>query len=117
MSYDIRLVKLISSELVLGKYDAASNSILEPANVQTVPSQQGVQLMILPYGYPFDQEFSGSISMTHVMFEYKTCPEEMITRYLEATSKITLSSGGLGGLDLRGDAAAASASNLIIGKK
>ncbi|SHN71081.1 hypothetical protein [Desulfovibrio litoralis] len=119
MSYDIRLVKLVSSELVLGKFDAESNSIKDPANLQTVPSQQdgGVQLMLLPYGYPFEQDFTGSISMTHVLFEYKNCPEEIKTRYLEACSKLTLSSGGLGGLDLRGEAAAANASGLILGKK
>lgn len=117
MSYDIRMVKLVSSELILGKYDAATNSIKDPANIQTVPTQQGVQLMILPYGYPFEQEFVGSVSMNHVIYEYPNCPEEMKTRYLEACSNLTLSSGGLGGLNLKGEQAAANASNLIIGKK
>lgn len=98
MSYDIRLVKLVTGETVIGKF--SENKIEEPAVIQTVPAQQGVQIMLLPYGYPFDQEMRGELSMTHVIFEYKSCPEDLKTKYLEATSNITLSSGGaLGDLD------------------
>jgi inosine-uridine nucleoside N-ribohydrolase len=106
MSYDIRLVKLISGDMVVGKFDAAAKKIEEPATIQAMPTQQGTQMVLLPFGYPFDQEMHGEISMDHVLFEYKNCPEELKTKYIEALTNITLSSGGLdlsgagGGLDL-----------------
>ena len=116
MSYDIRLVKLVSGEMVLGEYDKAADAIKNPAALQTVPTQQGVQMMIMPYGYPFEQEFSGSISYTHALFTYEKCPEELKTKYLEARSNLTLSSGGLGGLDLKNAAPGAGPAGLIRGK-
>ena len=61
MAYDIRLVKIVSGELIIGKFDAEANALTDVAIMQTVPTQQGVQLMMLPYGYPFDQEFNGRI--------------------------------------------------------
>lgn len=102
MAYDIRMVKLVSGETVLGKYDAAASVLNDPAVLQTVPTQQGVQMMLMPFGYPFDNEFRGSIAMSHVIYEYQSCPEELKTKYMEACSNLTLSSGGLGGLDLKG---------------
>lgn len=102
MAYDIRMVKLVTGETALGKYDAAASQLIDPAVLQTVPTQQGVQMMLMPFGYPFDNEFAGSISMAHVIYEYKSCPEELKTKYMEACSNLTLSSGGLGGLDLKG---------------
>jgi hypothetical protein len=101
MAYNIRLVKIITGEMLLGKYDEAKNALLDVAVLQTIPTQQGVQMMLLPYGYPFDQEFSGEISYTHVLYTYKKYPEELNTRYLEAVSNLTLSTGGLGGLNLK----------------
>ncbi|MBI9079744.1 MAG: hypothetical protein JEY79_08390 [Pseudodesulfovibrio sp.] len=106
MSYDIRLVKLVSGDMVVGKFDEANNKIDDPATIQTMPTQQGTQMVLLPFGYPFDQEMHGQISMEHVIFEYKGCPEELKTKYIEATTNISMSSGGLdlksspGGLDL-----------------
>lgn len=101
MAYDICMVKLITGEMVIGKRDAEAKTINDPAVLQTVPTQQGVQMLLMPYGYPFEQEFTGSLSETHVIYSYKNCPEELKTKYLEATSNLTLSSGGLGGLNLK----------------
>ncbi|WFS61244.1 hypothetical protein LF599_11220 [Pseudodesulfovibrio thermohalotolerans] len=107
MSYDIRLVKLVSGEMVVGNF--AGSDIEEPAILQAMPTQQGTQMILLPYGYPFDQEMQGKIAQSHVLFEYKTCPEELKTKYIEAKTNISMSSGGLdlsglggqgGGLDL-----------------
>lgn len=102
MAYDIRLAKLINGETVLGKWNAAENKITDVAVLQTVPTQSGVQMMLLPFGYPFENEFGGEIALAHVLYEYKTFPEELKTKYLEATSNITLATpgslGGLGGL-------------------
>ena len=91
MSKPIRLFKLVTGELVLGKFDE------EVAIIQVVPTQQGVQMMMLPYGYPFEQEFKGSISGEHFMYEYKKLPDDLETKYLEACTNLTLSTGGLAG--------------------
>jgi len=95
MAYDICLVKLISGEMVIGKRDAEKKTINDPAILQTVPTQQGVQMLLMPYGYPFEQEFTGSVSDEHVIYAYKECPEELKGKYMEATSNLTLSSGNL----------------------
>ena len=34
-------------------------------------------MMMLPYGYPFEQEFKGSISGEHFMYEYKKLPDDL----------------------------------------
>ncbi len=103
MAYDIKLVKLINGEMVLGKFDAETDMLKDVALLQTVPTQQGAQMMILPFGYPFDTEVDGEIAMKHVLYQYKNCPEELKTKYLEATSNLTLStSGSLKNLDLTG---------------
>jgi hypothetical protein len=97
MAYDIRMVKLVSGETVLGKLDAEASELRDPAVLQTLPVQQGVQMMLMPFGYPFDNSFTGSIPMRHVIYEYQKCPEELKTKYLEACSNLTLASGGFGG--------------------
>ncbi len=92
MAYDVRLVKLIDGELVLGKHDAESNTLKDLALIQTVPTEQGVQMMLLPFGYPFENEIGGEISMTHVLYEYKNVPEELTNKYFEASSNLTMAS-------------------------
>ncbi|MGE4292190.1 MAG: hypothetical protein AB7E32_08275 [Desulfovibrio sp.] len=94
MAYDIRLVKMVTGDMVVGKWSADGKKITDPAILQTVPTQQGVQMMLLPFGYPFETDISGELSTEHVMYEYKTFPEELKTRYLEATSNLTLSTPG-----------------------
>jgi hypothetical protein len=99
MAYDIRLVKLINGETVIGKWSEDGKTLNDPAVLQTVQAQGGVQMMLMPFGYPFENEMSGEISTAHVLYEYKKAPEELKTKYLEASSSLTLStSGGLGGL-------------------
>ncbi len=94
MAYDIRLVKIITGEMVLGKWSEDGKSIQDPAILQTVPAQTGMQMMLVPYGFPFDQEMSGEISTEHVLYQYKNCPEELTTKYMEAVSNLTLSTPG-----------------------
>ncbi|MBU1042087.1 MAG: hypothetical protein KKF77_13395 [Proteobacteria bacterium] len=98
MPYDIRLVKLINGETVIGKWSADGKTISDPAVIQTVPSQQGVQMMLLPFGYPFEHEITGELSTAHVLYEYKKLPEELKTKYLEASSNLTLSAPGGGNI-------------------
>ncbi len=102
MAYDIRFVKLVGGETVIGKYDAESDILKEVAILQSIPTEQGVQILLLPYGYPFEQDFSGYINFQHVIYQYKNCPPDIETRYMEATSSLTIATGGLGGLDLKG---------------
>lgn len=118
MAYDICMVKLITGEMVIGKRNKDARTIKDPAILQTVPTQQGVQMLLMPYGYPFENEFTGELSETHVIYAYSDCPEELKTKYLEATSNLTLSTGGLGGLDLKnpGPGAGGDISSLLRAK-
>lgn len=96
MSYDIRLVKIITGELIIGKYNAEEKILDEAAIVQTVPNQQsGMQLMLLPYGYPFEQNFCGHIAEEHFLYTYSRKPQEMVDKYLETVTNLTLTSDGL----------------------
>ena len=95
MSYDnVKLVKLIGGELVLGEWAEGSDVIENPAILQTVPTQQGVSMMLMPYGYPFETEIGGQIEARHVMYVYETFPNELTTKYMEAKSNLTLSGPG-----------------------
>ena len=97
MAYDIRLVKLVSGELVMGKYHAATKTLNEVAIMQTVPMEGGVQMAMLPYGYPFDQQFTGQISEVHFMFQYSKAPEEIQSKYLEVISGLITPGGAASG--------------------
>ncbi len=101
MAYEIKLVKLVSGDMVIGKVGVEEGKMTEVAALQTIPTQQGVQMMLLPFGYPFEQDFDSIVSLSHVLYEYKACPEELRTRYMESISNLTLSTGGLGGMDLQ----------------
>ena len=70
MAYDIRLMKLVTGELIIGKYDADKDCLNEVATLQSVPTQQGVQMMLLPYGYPFEPDFTGSIEGKNFLYRY-----------------------------------------------
>lgn len=94
MAYDIRLVKLINGDTVLGKWDEEGNKLTDVAVIQTVPTQQGVQMMLLPFGYPFENEIKGEIKGEHIMYVFNKFPEEVKTKYMEATSNLTLSTAG-----------------------
>jgi hypothetical protein len=61
MPYDIRLVKLINGETVVGKWDEESKRLKELAILQTVPTQQGVQMVLMPFGYPFETEIGAAL--------------------------------------------------------
>ncbi len=92
MAYDIRMAKLVSGDIVIGKWSVDGSKIEDPAVVQTVPTQQGVQMMLMPFGYPFEQKMEGFVETRHVIYEYSNFPEEMSTKYLEASSNLTISS-------------------------
>ncbi len=96
MAYDIRLVKLINGEMVIGKYveDGDKKVLQDTAVLQTVPTQQGVQMMLLPFGYPFDTEIDAEIDYKHVMYQYKKLPGDLEKKYLEAASGLSMAGSG-----------------------
>lgn len=97
MAYDIRLIKLVTGELIIGKYDEQADSIKDVAAIQTIPSQQGVQMMMLPYGYPFEPDFTGVIDGKFFLYRYSSTPKELQDKYIEACTNLT-TAGGLGKL-------------------
>lgn len=97
MAYDIRLMKLVTGELVMGKYEEQTDSLKDVAAIQTIPSQQGVQMMMLPYGYPFEPDFTGAIDGKFFLYRYSSTPKELQDKYIEACTNLT-TAGGLGKL-------------------
>ena len=97
MAYDIRLMKLVTGELVIGKYDEAKDCLTDAAAIQTIPSQAGVQMMMLPYGYPFEPDFNGTLEGKFFLYRYADTPKELQDKYIEACTNLTVA-GGLGKL-------------------
>ena len=101
MQYDIKLVKLVSGDTVMGNYDSENKTLNDVVIVQTVPTATGsIQLAMLPFGFPYEQEISSKLDEKHIMYEYTSVPEEMKTKYIEAKSNIKIASASsLGGSD------------------
>lgn len=94
MAYDIRLMKLLNGEIIIGKYHPEENLLKDVAALQTVPTEAGYQMLLMPFGYPFENEMTGVVSLDHVLYLYAKCPEELQTKYLEASSNLTISGPG-----------------------
>lgn len=92
MAYNVKLVKLVNGDTVIGKHNAEQEILESVAILQTIPTQQGVQMALLPFGYPFEDGFDATIKACHILYEYKKCPEDLEAKYLEATSNITIAS-------------------------
>ncbi len=93
MAQDIRLVKIVTGDMVLGKWNPQENKITDPALLQLVPTQQGggMQMMLLPFGYPIDNEISGEIEGRHILYFFQKLPDEIRNKYFEASSNLTIS--------------------------
>lgn len=112
MAYDIRLMKLVTGELVIGKYDAEKDCLNDVAAIQSIPTQQGVQMMMLPYGYPFEPEFEGSLEGKNFLYRYANTPKELQDKYIEACTNLTVA-GGLGRMQFSSEPFSGSGSGLI----
>jgi len=112
MAYDIRLMKLVTGELVIGKYDAEKDCLNDVAAIQSIPTQQGVQMMMLPYGYPFEPEFDGSLEGKNFLYRYANTPKELQDKYIEACTNLTVA-GGLGRMQFSSEPFNGSGSGLI----
>ncbi|MDR2883523.1 MAG: hypothetical protein LBV09_00260 [Deferribacteraceae bacterium] len=102
MQYDIRLIKLVSSETVMGHFNATTNTLEDVVIIQAMPTASGsVQLAMLPFGFPYEEEIHAKIEARHFLYEYKNTPEELKNKYIEAKSSIKIApSGGGSGLIL-----------------
>jgi hypothetical protein len=107
-SYDnVKFVKLSSGDTVIGVMDEENKRLNDVAIIQTIPTSAGMQIAILPFGFPYEDEIGGSIDTSFIMYEYKKYPEEIVNKYLEAKSNIRITSSlsdidGLGGKSGKG---------------
>ncbi len=113
MAYDIRMFKLVTGEVAIGKYDDKTDCINDAASLQTVPLKEGgVQMVILPYGYPFENTFGGVIEGKNFLYRYKAMPEELQNKYLEVCTNI-VKAGGMGQLNFNKGQQAPQGGNIV----
>lgn len=90
-AYEIAMVKLVSGEIVLGKYDAEQDRLNEVVQLRNVPTEQGMQMLLAPYGYPFENTFDATIEGRFILYRFKETDEELLNKYTEVTSNLSLS--------------------------
>ncbi len=88
----VKFVKLVTGETVIGTYNEAKNTLEDIALIQIIPSSGGVQIAIVPYGFPFEEKIGGEISMDKVIYEFSSVPSDLENKYIQAKSNITISS-------------------------
>jgi len=100
MSENIVFAKIVTGEMVLGEKSEDGEIIKNICLVQVMPTQSGsMQIAIVPYGFPFEEEVRGEISMANVLFQFKDVPGDLADKYVETKTNIMRASnmGGLGG--------------------
>ena len=105
MSYEnIKFVKLVSGDVIIAQYDEENKIYKDIALVQAIPSGGGMQIAILPFGFPYEEEIGGEISEDKVLYVYDKTPEELKEKYVEARSNIKIANGldNLGGANSSG---------------
>jgi hypothetical protein len=97
---NIKFVKLVSGDTCIGIKDDEKNILKDVAVVQAVPmGGSGIQIAILPFGFPYEVEIGGEIGWDKVMYVYAEFPEDIKNKYIEAKSGIRMAGGGgIGGL-------------------
>lgn len=94
----IRLVKLISGDFVIGVDEEEKKGIKNIGSLQFVPAENGgMSAALIPYGFPFEDEFKGFVGNDKVLYEIEKVPEDLQNKYTEATSDIKLISGSNNG--------------------
>ncbi len=92
MAYEnIKFVKLVTGDSVMGEYDEENSKIRNIALIQAIPSGSSMQIAVLPFGFPFEEEIGGEIDSKDIMYEYSSIPEELKNKYVEAKSNIKIS--------------------------
>ncbi len=98
MAEDIRLFKLVTGEIIIGNYDADVDIVDDVATLQSVPMQGGgMQMMIVPYGVPFENTLCGKIEGNNILYRYQELPAEIKEKYIEVRETIK-TKGGMGTL-------------------
>lgn len=111
-AYDIRMMKLVSGEIVLGKYDAEKDQLTDVAQLQNVPTQKGMQMLITPYGFPFENKFNAVMEGRHILYRFSDTPKELQDKYIEVTTNLTVANG-LGKIHFGSTGGSTSGSGLI----
>jgi hypothetical protein len=105
MSYEnVKFIKLVSGDVVIAQYDESEKKYTDIALVQAIPSGGGMQIAILPFGFPYEEEIGGEIFEDKVLYVYEKIPEELKEKYIEAKSNIKIANGldNLGGANTSG---------------
>ncbi len=69
MTENIVFAKLVTGEMVLAEKDEAADKIKNVCLVQVMPTQSGsMQIAIVPYGFPFEEEVRGGKSIWQMFF-------------------------------------------------
>jgi hypothetical protein len=100
MSDKIVFAKLVSGEMILAEKDAEAGVVRNICQVQVMPTQTGgMQIAIVPFGFPFEDEVRGEIALANVLFEFKDVPTDLADKYIETKTNIRRapSMNGLGG--------------------
>ena len=88
-AFDIKMVKLVSGEIVLGKYNAEKDMLENVVQLQNVPTQQGMQMLLAPYGFPFENTFDACIEGRFILYRFAETAKD---KYIEVTTNLSVSS-------------------------
>ncbi len=95
---EIRLCKLVSGDFIIGVNDTEKKGIKNIGSLQFVPADNGgMSVALIPFGFPFENEFIGFISDDKVIYEVENVPEDLQNKYTESTSSIKLLSSSNNG--------------------
>ncbi len=81
MSQNFKLVKLVTGEVVAGMLDEKAGVLKDVAILQISAKDQKMQLLLFPYGYPFQQTFTVAVEAKHFMFVFDAVPDHLEDRY------------------------------------
>lgn len=91
---DVVLARCSWGDWVIGRRSKDGTSVENVGIIQFAPSQVGgMQVAILPVGFPFDSGFDGSLPMTALVYFVDKIPTEIENKYIEVSSGILLSGG------------------------
>ncbi len=99
MASDIRLFKLVTGEVVIGEYDASTDTVSAVCSVQRANTKDGgMQLIMVPYGVPFETTLGGAIEGKNILYRYMETPQELQDKYTEIIENIK-KAGSIGKLE------------------
>lgn len=85
---EIRLVKLVTGEFCVGIDDEEFHGIKDVALLQFNQTENGININLISYGFPFEQQFGGFIYNDNIIYEVENIPEDLKTRYTEALNNL-----------------------------